>query len=264
MSEVDESLVQNSVPPLTSAALSRAEPEASFNKDGLTKDGRIQATAEPVISSNLTTTVKTDALGVTAALQISSIDGDSGAGNHSSNMFLAASNGIVAAPNPARMTAGSSLVLAPTEMQMSPDIQDQALVGNVRWMVNEGISNATINVSPGGMGPISVQLTMEGEKMSVSFFAGQAATREALDMAAPRLRDHLQSQGLDQVRVEVSDSRSDNSRNMQQSQTGEKQSSDTRHTREVESLIDENTDTASVDTRFLPLQSKSSLIDAFA
>ena len=264
VSEVDESLVQNSVPPLTSAALSRAEPEASFNKDGLTKDGRIQATAEPVISSNLTTTVKTDALGVTAALQISSIDGDSGAGNHSSNMFLAASNGIVAAPNPARMTAGSSLVLAPTVMQMSPDIQDQALVGNVRWMVNEGISNATINVSPGGMGPISVQLTMEGEKMSVSFFAGQAATREALDMAAPRLRDHLQSQGLDQVRVEVSDSRSDNSRNMQQSQTGEKQSSDTRHTREVESLIDENTDTASVDTRFLPLQSKSSLIDAFA
>ena len=121
VSEVDESLVQNSVQPLTSAALSRTEPEASLNKDGLTKDGRIQATAEPVISSNLTTTVKTDALGATATLQISSIDGDSGAGNQSSNMFLAASNGIVAAPNPARMTAGSSLVLAPTVMQMSPD-----------------------------------------------------------------------------------------------------------------------------------------------
>ena len=258
VSEADESVVQNSVPPLTSTAPLRTEPEATLNRDG-----RIQAVTEPVISGNLTTAIKTDSLGATASLQISSIDSDSSAGNQSSNMFLAASNGIVAAPNPARMTAGSSLVLAPTVMQMTPDIQDQALVGNVRWMVNEGISNATINVSPGGMGPISVQLTMEGEKMSVSFFAGQAATREALDMAAPRLREHFQAQGLDQVRVEVSDSRSDNSRNMQQSQSGEKQSSDARHTSEVESLIDENMDTASADTSFSPLRSKSSLIDAF-
>ena len=258
VSEADESVVQNSVPPLTSTAPLRTEPEATLNRDG-----RIQAVTEPVISGNLTTAIKTDSLGATASLQISSIDSDSSAGNQSSNMFLAASNGIVAAPNPARMTAGSSLVLAPTVMQMTPDIQDQALVGNVRWMVNEGISNATINVSPGGMGPISVQLTMEGEKMSVSFFAGQAATREALDMAAPRLREHFQAQGLDQVRVEVSDSRSDNSRNMQQSQSGEKQSSDARHTSEVESLIDENMDPASADTSFSPLRSKSSLIDAF-
>ena len=260
VSEVDESTLRNSVSPITSTAHLRTEPEAPLNKDG-----RIQAAAEPVISNNLTTVIKTDALGATASLQIPTIDGDISAGNQPSNMFLAAANGIVAAPNPARMTtAGSSLVLAPTVMQMSPDIQDQALVGNVRWMVNEGVSNATINVSPGGMGPISVQLTMEGEKMSVSFFAGQAATREALDMAAPRLRDHLQSQGLDQVRVEVSDSRSDNSRNMQQNQTGEKQSSDARHTNEVESLVDENMDTASAVTSFSPLQSKSSLIDAFA
>ncbi len=257
--EVDESIAQMAVNPMQSITSARTELKAPINRDL-----RTQAPAEAVMPANLTAPNMIDSIATTTSMQISSIDGDSAAANQPSNMFLAASNGIVAAPNPTRMTAGPSLVLAPTVMQMTPDFQDQALVGNVRWMVNEGISNATINVSPGGMGPISVQLTMEGEKMNVSFFAGQAATREALDMAAPRLRDHLQSQGLDQVRVDVSDSRSDNSRNMQHSQTGEKHSSYTRHTSKSESLTDENTNTANTDSGISQLRPKSSLIDAFA
>ena len=227
------------------------------------RDARQQQVGEAAIPANVNPANRMDAIAATASLQISSAEGDSVAGNQPSNMFLAASNGIVAAPNPARTTAGSSLVLAPTVMQMTPDFQDQALVGNVRWMVNEGISNATINVSPGGMGPISVQLTMEGEKMNVAFFAGQAATREALDMAAPRLRDHLQAQGHDQVRVEVSDSRSDNSRNLQQNQPGEKQGADARHKSEFENFADDSGDAVGVSAENPLPRSSSSLIDAF-
>jgi flagellar hook-length control protein FliK len=80
-------------------------------------------------------------------------------------------------------------------------------------MVGEGIQNATVSVTPSGMGPITVKIGVENDQMSISIVATQANTRDALEAALPRLREQLGStQGLESVRVDVSDGRSDQSK----------------------------------------------------
>jgi flagellar hook-length control protein FliK len=130
-----------------------------------------------------------------------------------SNMFQALPSGIITAPVVQRSELPANLLTsAPyTVPLMSPEADD-ALAGNVRWMVADGVKNAVVTVTPSGMGPISVQIDIENEQMSVSIIATQGSTREALDAMLPRLREQLGAQGLDSVRVDVSDARSDGSR----------------------------------------------------
>ncbi|MFK8079295.1 MAG: flagellar hook-length control protein FliK [Granulosicoccus sp.] len=128
------------------------------------------------------------------------------------NTFLSVQGGIVTAPSVPRTEAGSSqTVNAPINMPILQADADKAMAGNIRWMVNEGVKNAVVNVTPAGMGPISVSIGIEKDQMNVSIVALQGSTREALDSLLPRLRDQLATQGHDSVRVDISDGRTDQS-----------------------------------------------------
>lgn len=128
------------------------------------------------------------------------------------NMFHSLSGGIVTAPILQRADAGNTqAVNAPVNMPILQNDADKAMASNIRWMVNEGVKNAVINVTPSGMGPISVSIGLEKEQMNVSIVALQGATREALDSMLPRLREQLAAQGHDSVKVDISDGRPEQS-----------------------------------------------------
>ena len=125
------------------------------------------------------------------------------------NMFLSSSGGIVTAPVLQRADAGSTqTITAPLNMPILQGDAEKAMAGNIRWMVNEGVKNAVIHVTPSGMGPISVRVGKEKDHMKVSIVALQGSTREALDSMLPRLREQLAAQGHDSVSVDISDGRS--------------------------------------------------------
>jgi len=128
------------------------------------------------------------------------------------NTFLSLQGGIVTAPSVSRPDAGSSQAMnAPINIPILQADADKAMAGNIRWMVNEGVKNAVVNVTPNGMGPITVSIGIEKDQMNVSIVALQGSTREALDSMLPRLRDQLAAQGHDSVRVDISDGRADQS-----------------------------------------------------
>lgn len=128
------------------------------------------------------------------------------------NMFHATASGIVTAPTGLKPDSGpGTLIFAPQSVPLLTDEADGALSSNVRWMVNENIRQAVVNVTPSGMGPISIQMGIESEQMNVSIIAAQGATREALDAMLPRLREQMMAQGFENVSVKVSDSRPDQS-----------------------------------------------------
>ena len=125
------------------------------------------------------------------------------------NMFLSSAGGILTAPVLQRADAGSTqAITAPLNMPILQGDSEKAMAGNIRWMVNEGVKNAVINVTPSGMGPISVRVGKEKDHINVSIIALQGSTREALDSMLPRLREQFAAQGHNSVNVDISDGRS--------------------------------------------------------
>lgn len=177
----------------------------------------------------------------------------------SSNMFHATASGIVTAATSTRSEPTNATPLAPHLVPMMTARTDESLAENVRWMVGENIRTVTVNVTPSGMGPISINVVMESDQMNVSIVASQSATRDALDAAMPRLREHLQMQLNENVRVDVSDGRSG-----QPEQRSGKQA-DAQGTRPGGELIaeDEGQQSAQVTSMSTAFEPRG-LIDAYA
>ena len=153
-------------------------------------------------------------LGITAAGVAAVKDSASGVSMNPmlDNMLSTPASGIVTAPILAKADlTGTPIAQTPLNVPLLTPAAPEAMAGNVRWMVGEGVQNAVVNVSPNGMGPISVQIGIEKEQMSISIVASQANTREALESMLPRLRDQLSTQGVETVRFDISDGRGDRS-----------------------------------------------------
>lgn len=191
-------------------------------KQALSDEVQIESVENTIAASNLIQRANqplAQALQSTETMNQSATNSASEAAN---NMFQVLPSGIITAPMIQRSELSPNLVTsAPyTVPLMNPDA-DEALAGNVRWMVADGIQNAVVNIAPSGMGPISVKIGIENEQMNVSIIATQGSTREALDALLPRLREQLGAQGLDTVRVDVSDGRSDGGRSAAGQQFGQ-------------------------------------------
>lgn len=71
-----------------------------------------------------------------------------------------------------------------------------ALSERVQWLVREGIQSAELTLHPQDMGPIRIEMSIDGTAASIDFAATQADTRAAIEQSLPRLRDLLADQGL--------------------------------------------------------------------
>jgi len=71
--------------------------------------------------------------------------------------------------------------------------------------VNRGISSAELQLNPRDLGPVDVRINVTGEQTTVQFTSQHAAVREALESSVVRLREMMESSGLDLADVNVSD-----------------------------------------------------------
>lgn len=71
-----------------------------------------------------------------------------------------------------------------------------ALGSQLRLLVREGVQEARLQLNPADMGPVSVQISVEGVQARVEFRADLAATRSALEASLPDLAAALKDSGL--------------------------------------------------------------------
>jgi flagellar hook-length control protein FliK len=103
---------------------------------------------------------------------------------------------ITAPPGPAS-TPGAA---APFEARLSaalgsPDFAP-ALGVQVSILAREGVQQARLHLNPAEMGPIAVQIAVDGQNAQVHFQADVAATREALESSLPELAAALREGGF--------------------------------------------------------------------
>ncbi len=104
----------------------------------------------------------------------------------------------VAAFNPAptalREVAPPPTVLLPTPLD-APDFS-HALGLQVSVLARGGVQHAELQLNPADMGPVSVQIVMDGTRAQVDFGADVAATRQAIEAGMPALASALRDAGF--------------------------------------------------------------------
>jgi flagellar hook-length control protein FliK len=101
----------------------------------------------------------------------------------------------------------SSTAAAPATVQVaapvgSPDWAHE-LGERVSVLVDQNLTHAQIKLSPADLGPIEVRIAVSDGQANVSFTTHSHVTSEALQAAAPRLREALGAQGYASVNVDV-------------------------------------------------------------
>lgn len=94
----------------------------------------------------------------------------------------------------------AELAAAPLQAAVQAPLHGSAfapeLGARVSLLAVEGVQRAELQLNPAEMGPVSVQITVDGSQAQVSFHAAQADTRAALEQSLPDLAAALQGQGL--------------------------------------------------------------------
>jgi flagellar hook-length control protein FliK len=80
----------------------------------------------------------------------------------------------------------------------------QNLSERVSWMMTNGVNSAKLQVNPAQLGPIELNILVQGNHAQVSMAAHSAVTRDALQSSSPQLREMLGAQGFGQVSVDIS------------------------------------------------------------
>ena len=77
------------------------------------------------------------------------------------------------------------------------------LADRISVLVNQNLTHAQIKLAPADLGPIEVRIALADGQANVSFTTHSHLTSEALQAAAPRLREALHAQGYGSVNVDV-------------------------------------------------------------
>lgn len=97
----------------------------------------------------------------------------------------------------------------PTLLDVQPALNskawDRVVSSRVVWMATEGVQQAALKLNPAHLGPVEVRVNVHNEQVNVSFVAQNAATRDALEQALPRLRESFSENGLELTDAGVSD-----------------------------------------------------------
>jgi len=66
----------------------------------------------------------------------------------------------------------------------------------LQWIAEQQGGEATLRISPDGLGPVEIRMKLDGDRVELGFTATQQDTRQALQDALPKLREMLAQQGL--------------------------------------------------------------------
>jgi flagellar hook-length control protein FliK len=113
-----------------------------------------------------------------------------------------AASALQGAAAPAPLAAGSSpsAPAAPTDAQIAapPGSASFApqLGAQITTFARNGIEHARLHLNPADMGPVMVQIQLDGQTAQIHMSADHAATRQALEQAMPTLASGLREAGL--------------------------------------------------------------------
>ncbi len=109
---------------------------------------------------------------------------------------------------------GSNTASAPSDAGATPTLKvnaaldganfPQGLAERVSWVVDNNLNGAKLQVNPPQLGPIELQITVQGDHAQVWMSTHSAVTRDALESSVPKLREMLGAQGFGDVRVDIS------------------------------------------------------------
>ena len=99
-----------------------------------------------------------------------------------------------AAGSASRDVAATVTVALPTPVN-SPDFA-QTLGVQMSVFARDGVQQAELHLNPADMGPVSVQIEMNGAQAHVSFGADHAGTRQAIEAGMPELASALRDAGF--------------------------------------------------------------------
>ncbi len=102
----------------------------------------------------------------------------------------------------------------PNMLHIPVSVQDpgwaQSVGERVQWMVGQQVQSAQIRLNPDHLGPMAIKLNIQNEQASIQINSAHAIVREVLEAAIPRLRELMESSGIDLVDVNISDQQNKN------------------------------------------------------
>ncbi|MCC6249489.1 MAG: flagellar hook-length control protein FliK [Rubrivivax sp.] len=134
-----------------------------------------------------------------AALEAAGAAGAGGAGSASIASGLTGITGMVAASG--TTAAGSTTPTAPLrEAGIAAPPGSEAFARDIGAQVSlfarDGVQHARLHLNPQELGPVFVQIQLDGQAAHVQFTADLPPTREALEQALPTLAGQLSEAGL--------------------------------------------------------------------
>ena len=105
-----------------------------------------------------------------------------------------AAGALSAAPSTPRDVAAAVSVPIPTPVN-APDFA-QTLGLQLSVLAKDGVQRAELHLNPAEMGPVSVQIVMDGTQARIDFGADVAATRSAIEAGLPELASALRDAGF--------------------------------------------------------------------
>lgn len=100
---------------------------------------------------------------------------------------------LAPAPRPEAVATGAD-VRVPSHVA-SPEFAP-ALGAQVSLLVKDGVQEARLQLNPAELGPVTVQIQVDGSQAQVTFAAEHAFTRERIEESLPMLAGALQESGL--------------------------------------------------------------------
>ena len=73
----------------------------------------------------------------------------------------------------------------------------------VRWLINQKMQTAELKINPPQLGSVEIRIHVQNEQVSIQFQTAHAMVKDTLEDSLPRLREILNSSGLDLVDVDV-------------------------------------------------------------
>jgi flagellar hook-length control protein FliK len=131
---------------------------------------------------------------------VGALAGDAGLLAAASAWASPASTGLANAPGAVvqspGLLAGQAMVQASIDVALDDPGFGRAMGAQLTVLATSGVQQAQLQLNPADMGPITVQIALDGQAARVSFQAEVAATRTALESSLPALASALQEAGL--------------------------------------------------------------------
>lgn len=170
--------------PAAAVARAKAEPVVADQAQQVSA-ASMQRKESPVLAST-----------AQEAIQALAIDAKPQAGAASfGQMLQAATAAAPTGPGSAQQSTAPATPVTVNSSLHEPGFAPE-MSSRLTLLASEGVQKAQLHLNPAEMGPVSVQIQLDGQQAQIEFHAQHAATREVLERSLPELAAALRDAGM--------------------------------------------------------------------